>query len=294
MTTQKTFLRNSIVVRPFLVIADTTESDCRSERKTEEFARIVKWDYPKFIEYKRFTEDPLISIIMVTDNDGEYAATAIKSLLSQTHSNFELIVFDNASTDNTSLVVSQVADPRVKRFSSTIKMPVPVYLNMGILVARGEAFSFHSTLYLSAANRYEKQITALRDNASKNGEGLSTVANHLGAQSLESPLIAKRVQMDVGYLENTWEGSLYEYTMKIRRLTFPYASVTEQLYTPNSLLQDRLAAGESMARHGEIDVYHDWFVKQSTTTYRAFPPKEQHETDGNFVVDVDVVWDILH
>ena len=52
---------------------------------------------------------PKISVVMSVYNRADYAKTAILSILNQTFSDFELIVFDNGSTDNTVEVIENLA-----------------------------------------------------------------------------------------------------------------------------------------------------------------------------------------
>ncbi|MBO4212792.1 MAG: glycosyltransferase, partial [Clostridia bacterium] len=55
----------------------------------------------------------LVSIIMPSYNTAEYIADSIKSVLAQTYTNFELIIVDDCSTDNTAEVVLSFKDPRI-------------------------------------------------------------------------------------------------------------------------------------------------------------------------------------
>ena len=57
---------------------------------------------------------PKVSVIVPTYNGAYYLGDAIQSVLEQTYSNFELIVVNDASPDNTTEVVKQFVDPRLK------------------------------------------------------------------------------------------------------------------------------------------------------------------------------------
>ena len=52
-------------------------------------------------------KNTLISIIMPSYNSGDYIRYAIKSVLAQTYENWELIIVDNKSTDNTIKIVNE-------------------------------------------------------------------------------------------------------------------------------------------------------------------------------------------
>ena len=59
---------------------------------------------------------PLISVVLCTYNDENYISQAIESILNQTYQNFELIIWDDGSTDNTASIVKSYNDYRVQYF----------------------------------------------------------------------------------------------------------------------------------------------------------------------------------
>src|SRR5437870_1769296 len=75
-------------------------------------------------------------------NGGDVIAAAIDSLLAQDHSDFELIVADNASTDGTAQIVRSFArsDERVKYRTGAVNLGSVANFNRVLAVARGEFF----------------------------------------------------------------------------------------------------------------------------------------------------------
>jgi len=57
---------------------------------------------------------PLASVVIPVYNGGELLAEAVQSVLNQTYANLELLVVDDASTEDTSTVLARFADPRLK------------------------------------------------------------------------------------------------------------------------------------------------------------------------------------
>ena len=55
-----------------------------------------------------------ISVCIPVYNGNEYIAESINSVLAQTYENFQLILCDNCSTDNTEEIVRNFNDPRLK------------------------------------------------------------------------------------------------------------------------------------------------------------------------------------
>lgn len=95
---------------------------------------------------------PLISVVIPTYNQSKLLQKSIKSAQRQTHSNIEIIVIDDHSTDMTSSIVHQMAskDPRIKYLTTKKQSNLPaVPRNIGINVALGEyvAFLDHDDLW---------------------------------------------------------------------------------------------------------------------------------------------------
>ena len=70
---------------------------------------------PKPIESKLETL-PLMSILMNCFNGEKYLREAIDSVTEQTYTNWELIFWDNQSTDNSASIVKSYNDPRIKYY----------------------------------------------------------------------------------------------------------------------------------------------------------------------------------
>ena len=58
------------------------------------------------------TSDIQISVVLSTFNDEKYIAEAIESVLNQTYKNFEFIIVDDGSTDNTNRIIKSFDDEK--------------------------------------------------------------------------------------------------------------------------------------------------------------------------------------
>ena len=59
------------------------------------------------------TATPLVSVVIPTYNHARYLGRALQSVLDQTYVNWEAIVIDNHSTDNSDEVTARFIDPRI-------------------------------------------------------------------------------------------------------------------------------------------------------------------------------------
>jgi glycosyltransferase involved in cell wall biosynthesis len=103
---------------------------------------------------------PKVSVVIPTYNREKLVSEAIQSVLRQTYTNFELIVVDDGSTDNTKVVVDSYKDPRI-RYEYQENRGVSAARNNGINVSTGDYIAFLDSddLYLEAA--LEKSVNSL-------------------------------------------------------------------------------------------------------------------------------------
>lgn len=111
-------------------------------------------------------QNPLVSIIIPTFNRAELIKDTLGSIEALTYFNWECIVVDDGSTDNTREVVKEFID-RDKRFSFLInnrKKGAQGARNTGLLKANGEFISFFDSDDLMHPERFTRQIKYLEEN----------------------------------------------------------------------------------------------------------------------------------
>lgn len=102
--------------------------------------------------------DGLVSVIMPSWNTGQYIAESIKSVLNQTYTNWELLIVDDCSTDNTEDVVAAFADQRIKFFRNERNKGAALTRNEALRKAQGEWIAFLDSDDLWKPEKLEKQI----------------------------------------------------------------------------------------------------------------------------------------
>ena len=76
---------------------------------------------------------PLVSIVINCYNGEEFLKSAIDSIYSQTYTNWEIIFWDNCSTDRSSEIALSY-DKRLRYFKSTTDVPIPIYEAKSLLI----------------------------------------------------------------------------------------------------------------------------------------------------------------
>ena len=85
---------------------------------------------------------PFFSIILPTFNQANFLKVCIKSILSQTYKNWELIIIDNNSTDSTQKIIKSIHDDRIRVFKINNKGLLAKSRNFGIKKAKSEWICF--------------------------------------------------------------------------------------------------------------------------------------------------------
>ena len=101
-----------------------------------------------------------VSVILPTFNRSHVLIRSIRSVLNQTYQNFELIIVDDGSTDNTEKLVNSLSDDRIKYTRHNKNKGVAVARNTGIRLAGGHFIALQDDDDEWYPEKLEKQIMA--------------------------------------------------------------------------------------------------------------------------------------
>lgn len=103
---------------------------------------------------------PLVSIITPCYNSEEFIVATIASIQAQSYKNWELLLIDDTSSDNTVAVIKQIAksDERIKYFINKVNSGAAISRNKGLENAKGRFITFLDSDDLWYPNKLEKQI----------------------------------------------------------------------------------------------------------------------------------------
>ena len=105
-----------------------------------------------------------VSVIIPTYNRARLLTQAVDSVLNQTFKDYELIIVDNYSSDNTESVVKSYDDERIRYFKNQNHGLIGVNRNYGIQKSQGEYISFLDDDDLWLPGKLEKQVELLDSN----------------------------------------------------------------------------------------------------------------------------------
>jgi glycosyltransferase involved in cell wall biosynthesis len=109
-------------------------------------------------------KQPLASVIMAVYNGERFLAEAIESILGQTFKDFELIIVDDGSNDNSPSIIKSYKDTRIKVISQK-NQGLSKSCNNAIAQAKGKYIIRHDADDISDTYRFEKQILFLEKNS---------------------------------------------------------------------------------------------------------------------------------
>lgn len=108
---------------------------------------------------------PRVSVVMPVLNMAEYVGGAIESILAQTFRDFEFIIIDDGSTDETPNILAGYDDPRIRIVRHRERQGIVAGLNRGIALARGEFVARQDADDLSTTDRLLRQVRHMDANA---------------------------------------------------------------------------------------------------------------------------------
>ena len=109
------------------------------------------------------TTTPQVSVLLTTYNDGRFVREALESILNQTFRDFELLVVDDASTDDTIAIVSQYKDARIQIIRNKENIGLAKSLNAALPYCRAPLVARQDGDDVSLPQRFEKQMQYMEE-----------------------------------------------------------------------------------------------------------------------------------
>ena len=221
--------------------------------------------------------DGLVSIIMPSWNTGKFITETIQSVIDQTYTNWELLIVDDCSTDNTEELVASFKDDRIKYFRNKKNNGAALTRNRALREAKGEWIAFLDSDDLWMAEKIEKQLAFMKEN----GYTLSfTEYEKIDEES-------KPLNIYVSGPEKVNKRKMYNYDY-IGQLTMMYSAkkfgliqikdikknndyaIRSQLYKKNGTCAYLLKENLAKYRVRKVSISHDKFRKKFKSHYDLF------------------------
>ena len=107
---------------------------------------------------------PLVTVLMPVYNGELYLREAIESILTQTFTNFEFLIINDGSTDNSENIINSYNDSRILYVKNESNFRLIETLNKGIELAKGKYIVRMDADDVSAPTRMEKQVAFMEKN----------------------------------------------------------------------------------------------------------------------------------
>lgn len=221
--------------------------------------------------------DGLVSVIMPSWNTSNFIAESIQSVIDQTYENWELIIVDDCSTDNTDEVVAGFTDKRIRYFKNEKNSGAALSRNRALREARGEWIAFLDSDDIWSPEKLEHQINFMN----KHGYTLSyTEYEKIDEES-------KPLQIYVSGPEKINKRKMYNYDY-IGQLTMMYSAkkfgliqikdikknndyaIRLQLYKNSDTCAYLLKENLAKYRVRKVSISHDKFRRKFKSHYDLF------------------------
>tara|TARA_B100000925_G_scaffold285624_1_gene262191 strand:- start:1465 stop:2349 length:885 start_codon:yes stop_codon:yes gene_type:complete len=169
----------------------------------------------------------LVSVIMNCFNGEKYLSHAVKSVLKQNYKNFEVIFWDNQSTDNSASIFKSFDDKRLKYFYAKTHTNLYEARNHAIEKSNGEYIAFLDTDDIWEHDKLSKQLPLFKNNKVGFVYSNYLIFDEIKNRKYQSKNKLFKGEVSANLLKNYFIGLL---TLVIRRSA--YENITEK-FDPN-------------------------------------------------------------
>lgn len=174
---------------------------------------------------------PLVSVIMNCYNSEKYLREAIDSVLAQTYQNWEIIFWDNQSTDRSAEIFKSYQNSRMRYFYAPEHTTLGQARNLAVEQAAGEWCAFLDCDDLWLPVKLEKQVCIIQEE----GPSLGLIYGRSRCQIEESGLntvlgISSKANEQEGVKESLLEGNIFLSLLKLNFISLVSGMVRRSAY----------------------------------------------------------------
>lgn len=223
------------------------------------------------------TVNGLVSIIMPSWNTSNFISESIESVIKQTYKNWELIIVDDCSTDDTKDLLKKYKDQRIKYFINEKNSGAALTRNKALREAQGEWIAFLDSDDLWAPEKIEHQIKFMKQNGFNFSyteyEKIDEESNKIGIYVSGPEKVDKHTIYKYDYIgQLTMMYSAKEFGLvqiKDIKKNNDYA-IRLQLYKNQNCCAYLLKENLASYRVRKVSISHDKFLKKFRSHYDLF------------------------
>ncbi len=208
-----------------------------------------------------------VSVIIPTYNRAAVLGRSIRSVLDQTFQDFELIIVDDASSDDTRDVVNNFSIPNIRYVRHEKNMGPGQARNTGINLAKGEYIAFQDSDDQWLPEKLEKQIRYLDSAPSDVGAVYSCLLRMNGSGSVHIP------SRNNGKLD----GDIHRAICRGNFIAMPAVLVKKECFARTGLFDDRLNQYEDWDMWIRISKYYHFGFIDEPLVISYFTPGSVNE-----------------
>jgi len=110
--------------------------------------------------------DPLVSILIPVYNTAGFIYDSVKSACNQTHRNLQILIMDDASSDDSLAIIRKIIDNRIEIYESSANMGQAFQMNLGIQKSKGEYICIMHADDIMHPEKIERQISFFSNDTS--------------------------------------------------------------------------------------------------------------------------------
>ena len=206
-----------------------------------------------------------VSVLIPVYNAEKFIRESINSILNQTFNDFELLILNDASQDNSEQIIHLIKDKRLKYYKNASNLGISLSRNTLMKLAKGEYLAIMDNDDLSLPDRFEKQVKYLDEHPDVTIVGSwGRLFNHMPAPTLRDKIRKFIINMgwvwcqpEIVTMEETLRGNTCMHSsMMIRKKDFENNQIEyNQQYTPAEdydVLRQALQAGLKIRNIQEV------------------------------------------
>ncbi|MFA6097234.1 MAG: glycosyltransferase family A protein [Candidatus Paceibacterota bacterium] len=222
-----------------------------------------------------------VSVIIPTYNRASLLKRSIDSVLSQTFGDFEVIIVDDGSTDDTEEVVCGVRDPRIKYIKYNENRGATAARNVGIRAARGEFIAFQDSDDEWLPEKLEKQMNVFKKAARDVG------VVYVGFWKLKN---GRKIYIPAKAVKKR-QGAIYEELIKRNFVSTQTILVRSECFAKTGLFDEKLSRLQDWDIVLRLSRYYKFCFIEEPLVLQHYTPGSISDNSGALMESIELIID---